>query len=75
MRHAGEVMREVYAESFPDTGPQPFRGAVLDGVLALYVGLAAEAALGNEAAHRAAAVRTVLKGALSLGAATVSSHS
>jgi AcrR family transcriptional regulator len=71
MRHAGAVMREVYAESFPDQGPQPFRGAVLDGVLALYVGLAAEAALGAEAAGRAAAVRTVLKGALSLAAATV----
>ena len=75
MRHASEVTRDVFAESFPALAQQPYIGEVLDGVLALYVGLAAEAALDAEAAGRATAVRNVLKGALSLGAATSPSRS
>jgi AcrR family transcriptional regulator len=69
MRHASEVTRQVFAESFPALAQQPFIAEVLDGVLALYVGLAAEAALDADAVGRANAVRNVLKGALSLGAA------
>ena len=69
MRHASEVTRDVFAEAFPTLARQPFIAEVLDGVLALYVGLAAEAALDAEAAARATAVRNVLKGALTLGAA------
>jgi AcrR family transcriptional regulator len=65
-RHAAEVTREVFAESFPDRAARPFVAATLDGILALYSGLAAQSALGGEAAARSAAVRNLLKGALSL---------
>jgi hypothetical protein len=75
MRHASQVMRDVFAESFPARAHGPFVGEVLDGVLALYVGLAAESALDADAGRRAAAVRNVLKGALSLGAAATPSMS
>ena len=75
MRHASDVTRQVFAESFPALARQPFVAEVLDGILALYVGLAAESTLDAEAMRRAAAVRSVLKGALSLGAASVPSPS
>jgi AcrR family transcriptional regulator len=70
MQHASEVTRQVFAESFPALARQPFIGEVLDGILALYVGLAAESTLDQAAVSRAAAVRSVLRGVLSLGATT-----
>ncbi len=73
LRHASDVTRQVFAESFPALAQQPFIAEVLDGILALYVGLAAESALDDDAGHRASAVRSVLKGALSLGAASAPS--
>ena len=65
-RHAAQVMREVFAESFPDRAERPFVAATLDGILALYSGLAAQSALGGDATARSTAVRNLLKGALSL---------
>lgn len=69
MRHAAEVTREVFTESFPDLAQLPFVGETLDAVLALYSGLAAQSALDGDADGRHAAVRNILKGALSLAAA------
>jgi AcrR family transcriptional regulator len=69
-RHAGDVTREVFAECFPELAGRPFIGEVLDGVLALYTGLAAQAALDGDRAGRARAVRRLVKGALPLAAAT-----
>jgi AcrR family transcriptional regulator len=69
-RHAADVTREVFAESFPGLAQLPFVGETLDGILALYCGLAAQAALDDDPAGRAAAVRNVVKGALSLTAKT-----
>jgi AcrR family transcriptional regulator len=68
MQRAAHVTREVFAEAFPVLGELPHVGAVLDGVLALYSGLAAQAALDGDSAARAAAVRAVLKGALRVAA-------
>jgi AcrR family transcriptional regulator len=66
LRHAADITREVFAESFPELAESPFIGATLDAILALYSGLAAHAALDGEADGRHAAVRNLLKGALSL---------
>lgn len=71
LRHAADVTREVFAESFPDLARLPFIGATLDAVLALYSGLAAAAALDDDADGRHLAARALLKGALSLAVATV----
>jgi AcrR family transcriptional regulator len=75
MRHAADVTREVFDESFPGLAPLPFVGPILDGILALYSGLAAQAALDADAVARSAAVRSLLKGALNLAAATAPSRS
>jgi AcrR family transcriptional regulator len=69
LRHAAEVTREVFAESFPELADSPFIGETLDAILALYSGLAAQAALDGGAADRHTAVRNLLKGALSLAVA------
>jgi AcrR family transcriptional regulator len=69
LRHAADVTREVFAESFPELAPLPFIGETLDAILALYSGLAAQAALDGDVAGRHAAVRTLLKGALGLAIA------
>jgi AcrR family transcriptional regulator len=74
-RHAADVTREVFAESFPDLARLPFVGETLDGILALYSGLAAQAALDGDPVGRAAAVRNVVKGALSMAAAAAPSRS
>jgi AcrR family transcriptional regulator len=66
LRHAAEVTREVFAESFPDLARQPFIGETLDAILALYSGLAGQAALDGDGDGRHAAVRNLLKGALTL---------
>ena len=66
LRHAADVTREVFAESFPELAPLPFIGETLDAILALYSGLAAQAALDGDVAGRHAAVRSLLKGALGL---------
>jgi AcrR family transcriptional regulator len=70
MRHAADVTREVFAESFPALAPMPFVRETLDGILALYCGLAAQAALDHGQAGRAAAVRRLLGGALGRAAAS-----
>lgn len=69
LRHAADVTREVFAESFPDLARLPYIGETLDAVLALYTGLAAQAALDDDGDGRHAAVRTLLKGALTLAVA------
>lgn len=74
-RHAADVTREVFAESFPALAGEPFVGQTLDGVLALYCGLAAQSALDGDPAGRAAAVRSLLKGALRLATDSVPSRS
>jgi AcrR family transcriptional regulator len=74
LRHAGEVTREVFAESFPQLAEQPFIGETLDAILALYSGLAGQAALDGDVDGRHAAVRTLLKGALTLAAETAPSE-
>jgi AcrR family transcriptional regulator len=70
LNHAADVTREVFAESFPDLAAQPFIGETLDAVLAVYSGLAAQVALDGDADGRHAAVRGLLKGALTLAAGT-----
>jgi AcrR family transcriptional regulator len=70
LKHAAEVTREVFAESFPDMGELPFIGETLDAILAVYSGLAAQVALDADADGRHAAVRALLKGALTLAADT-----
>jgi AcrR family transcriptional regulator len=70
LRHAAEVTRDVFAESFPDLAESPFIGAILDAVLSLYSGLAAQMALDGDADGRQAAVRALLKGALTLAVET-----
>jgi hypothetical protein len=75
VRHAADVTREVFAESFPSLARSPFVDATLDGVLALYSGLAAQAALDGDPVGRAAAVRNLVKGALNMAAATAPSAS
>jgi AcrR family transcriptional regulator len=69
LQHAADVTREVFAESFPELAPLPFIGETLDAILALYSGLAAQAALDGDIGGRHAAVRTLLKGALGLAIA------
>jgi AcrR family transcriptional regulator len=69
-RHASDLTREVFAESFPGLATLPFVGQTLDGILALYCGLAAQAALDGDPAGRAAAVRNLVKGALNMAAAS-----
>jgi AcrR family transcriptional regulator len=59
-----EVTREVFVEVFPDLSTRPFLDEVLEAVLALFTGLAAQAVLGDDGAHRQAAVRHLLKLAL-----------
>jgi AcrR family transcriptional regulator len=70
LRHAAEVTREVFAEAFPDLAESPFIGETLDAILAVYSGLAAQVALDGDADGRHAAVRAVLKGALTLAVDT-----
>jgi tetracycline repressor-like protein len=70
LRHAAQVTREVFAEAFPDMAGLPFIGETLDAILALYSGLAAQVALDGDADQRHAAVRNLLKGALTLAADT-----
>jgi AcrR family transcriptional regulator len=70
LRHAAEVTREVFAESFPDLGELPFIGETLDAILAVYCGLAAQTALDADVDGRHAAVRSLLKGVLTLAAET-----
>jgi AcrR family transcriptional regulator len=74
-QHAADVTREIFAESFPSMAGLPYTGQILDGILALYCGLASQSALGRDAAARASAVRKVLKGALSMAAAGAPSPS
>jgi AcrR family transcriptional regulator len=75
VRHAADVTREVFAESFPALARLPFVGPILDGILALYSGLAAQAALDGDPTGRAAAVRNLVKGPLNMAAATAPSAS
>jgi AcrR family transcriptional regulator len=70
LRHAAEVTRDVFAEAFPDLAELPFIAETLDAILALYSGLAAQVALDGDSEGRHAAVRTLLKGALTLAADT-----
>lgn len=70
LRHAADVTREVFGEAFPDLAESPFIGETLDAILAVYSGLAAQVALDGDADGRHAAVRTVLKGALTLAVET-----
>lgn len=65
-RHAAEVTREVFAEAFPALAGRPFIGPALDGVLALYIGLAAQHPLDHDPGGRRRAVRQFLKGVLAL---------
>jgi AcrR family transcriptional regulator len=68
-RHAAEVTREVFAESFPHLRQLPFVPAVLDAILALFSGLAAQEAVDDDVDGRHAAVRRLLTSALTLAAA------
>jgi AcrR family transcriptional regulator len=70
-RHAADVTREVFGEAFPALAGRPFVGQVLDGILALYTGLAAQQALDDDPDGRRRAVRQLLKGALAMAGDTV----
>jgi AcrR family transcriptional regulator len=70
LQHAADITREVFAESFPDLAQLPFIGETLDAILALYTGLAAQSVLDGDGQGRYAAVRNVVKGALSLAVAS-----
>ena len=72
LAHAADVTREVFAESFPELAAVPFIGETLDAILALYSGLATQAALDGDLAGRHAAVRTLLKGVLGLATKEIS---
>jgi AcrR family transcriptional regulator len=71
-RQIADTTLEVFGESFPELARLPYIAETLQAILALYLGLAVQQAVDGDADGRHAAVRQMVKGALTLAASGAS---